>query len=351
MQWITKIYPLGAEAVLNNFYDDDAFTGADSIEDAKNLQFEMIELLKQGCFELAKWCSNEAELEEEETKSFLEITDIETKSILGLRWLPQCDEFGFQLELINPKVSWTKRGILSQIGRLYDPNGYISPIIVTAKILIQKLWLEKIDWDDRVPNSILNNWSTFLLNLANLNKITIPRWLGMKMGWKSELHCFCDASENAYAAVVHVKSISDNGDIIIRLVQSKTKVAPLKNLTIPRLELCGVHLGSKLTETIFNQFPERIGTCYFWTDSTVVLSWLHKQPNQLKTFVSNRVAAIQHKTIERKFNWRWVAGENNPADLASRGVTPDQLINDTLWWNGSEWLTQPEKDWPKQLFE
>lgn len=345
------IYPIGAEAVLNCFYVDDALAGADSIEQAKQLKFEMTALLNKGCFELAKWCSNEPELEENDIKSFLEINDYETKSILGLRWLPQFDEFGFLLEIIKPKPYWTKREILSQIGRLYDPNGYISPITVTAKILIQKLWLEKIDWDDRVPNSILNNWLMFLTNLTSLNKITIPRWLGMKIGWQSELHCFCDASEDAYAATVYVKSISTNGDIIIRLVQSKTKVAPLKKLTIPRLELCGAHLGSKLAETILKQFIDRIRTCYFWTDSSVVLSWLHKQPNQLKTFVSNRVAAIQHKTIEKKYKWRWVAGENNPADLASRGVTPDQLTDNKLWWNGPEWLALPESEWPQQLFE
>lgn len=128
---------------------------------------------------------------------------------MGLRWFPGSDVFAYKTENVASKHIWTKREILSQIGKLYDPNGYISPIVITAKILIQRIWEEKIDWDDRVPSSILNEWATFILNLTELNHTSIP--LGMKASWYSELHCFCDASENAYGAVVYVKTITTDG--------------------------------------------------------------------------------------------------------------------------------------------
>lgn len=134
---------------------------------------------------------------------------------------------------------------------------------------------------------------------------------------------------------------------MIRLIQAKTKVAPLKKLTIPRLELCGAHSSSKLLEVITEQFKDRFKFCHLWTDSEVVLAWINKSPSQLETFVGNRVAAIQHKTVERGIKWHWVAGECNLADLASRGTTPNLLKENELWWNGPKWLSQNETFWPK----
>lgn len=245
---------------------------------------------------------------------------------MGLRWIPNGDRFVFKPNVPPSRENWTKREILSEIGKLYDPNGYVSPIVIIAKIIMQKLWMEKIDWDQNVSSTIQTQWTDYLFELGEINKIAIPRWLGMKGTWKSELHVFSDASESAYAAVAYVKTTSTEGEVKIQLVQSKTKVAPLKKLTIPRLELCGVYIAAKLAETILSEFSNRISDCYFWTDSEIVLIWLKKSTSQLKTFVANRVAAIQHKTTEHGFIWSWVAGLENPADLASRGLTPRKLL-------------------------
>lgn len=228
-------------------------------------------------------------------------------------------KFVYKINSRPPKENWTKREILSEIGKLYDPNGYISPVVITAKIIMQKIWMEKVAWDDQVSAAIQVQWTKFVTELTELNKISIPRWLGMKAVWKTELHTFSDASEAAYVAVVYAKTTTADGNVLIRLVQSKTKVAPLKKLTVPRLELCGAYIAAKLAEVVMNEFENRISHCYFWTDSQIVLLWLTKASSQLKTFVANRVAAIQHKTIEKSFDWKWVAGEDNPADLASRG--------------------------------
>lgn len=343
-------FPNGSRAVLECFYMDDCLTGADSIEDANNLKQEMIGLLKKGQFELAKWASNITELHRTENPSYLEIKEPEVKSVLGLRWIPNDDNFIYRIEPRSLKEIWTKRSILSEIGKLYDPNGYISPVVVSAKILMQRIWLSKLDWDEQIlsNSSILNDWLKFMHSLPELNKISIPRWLSMKGNWQSELHTFSDASQDAYAAVVYVRTTDLDGNVTIRLVQSKTKVAPIKRLSIPRLELCGAHIAARLAETVLNEFSNQINDCHFWTDSEIVLIWLKKATHQLKMFVGNRIAAIQHKTIDKGFKWRWIAGESNPADVASRGTCASAIHNNHLWWNGPEWLALERQFWPKQ---
>lgn len=339
-------YPLGARAVIEDFYVDDALTGADSIEEALELQNQLNKVLKEGCMELAKWCSNKSVFNQSNQKE-LEIREPESKSILGLRWLPNEDYFAYKIKQVPTENIWTKRKILSEIGKLYDPNGFISPLIISAKVLIQKIWQHKIDWDQPVPEIILVEWITFLNNLKDLENIKIPRWLGMKTISEIHLHGFSDASISAYSAVVYVLTILNDGQKVTHLLMSKTKVAPLKKLTIPRLELCGASMLANLITPIYPEFNNRISSCHLWLDSEVAYYWINKSPAQLKTFVANRVASIQHKTTERNFTWHWVPGEDNPADLASRGTVPSKLCNNNLWWNGPSWLTKPETFWPK----
>lgn len=339
-------YPIGARAVLEAFYVDDGLTGADSNEEALELVRQLKAITDLGNFELSKWVSNEDLFPNLNMPEFLELKDTDVKTVLGLRWLPKEDVFVYKIENREVKFTWTKREILSEIGKLFDPTGYLAPVIVAAKIIMQRIWQEKIDWDT-VSSSIVNDWVNFLCYLPQLNKLKIPRWLGMKTQWYSELHAFCDASEAAYAAVIYVKTITVDRNVTVRLVQSKTKVAPLKKLSIPRLELCAAHLNARLAEVVLNEFGEQIKNCFFWTDSEIVVGWLDKASSQLKTFVANRVAAIQHKTIEKGFCWNWVAGESNPADIASRGICPSKIIDDKLWWNGPEWLCLSQEYWPK----
>ena len=152
-----------------------------------------------------------------------------------------------------------------------------------------------------------------------------------------ELHVFCDASENAYAAAVYSRVLVDNV-FQTALLASKSRVAPLKPLTVPRLELCGALLGAELITSVqcaFADMPYEV-SIFAWTDSTVFLSWISQPPNTWKTFVRNRVAKIQ--TLVPSDRWGHVKGENNPADLPSRGVTADVLLDSSLWWKGPEWL-------------
>ena len=172
-----------------------------------------------------------------------------------------------------------------------------------------------------------------------LTTCRIPRRLVTKneLGHSLELHVFCDASENAYAAAVYSRVLVDNV-FQTALLASKSRVAPLKPLTVPRLELCGALLGAELITSVqcaFADMPYEV-SIFAWTDSTVFLSWISQPPNTWKTFVRNRVAKIQ--TLVPSDRWGHVKGENNPADLPSRGVTADVLLDSSFWWKGPEWL-------------
>ena len=161
-----------------------------------------------------------------------------------------------------------------------------------------------------------------------------------------QLHGFSDASENAYAAVVYLCATYSDGPPTVVLVASKTKVAPLKRLSIPRLELCGAQLLAKLLHSIRLALGIDIDNVFAWCDSTIVLYWLDGSPRRFKTFVGNRVSNIL--SLFSSSAWNHVPTSSNPADCASRGLLPQELLNFDLWWSGPTWLQIDPIDWPFQ---
>ncbi|CAK1584117.1 unnamed protein product [Parnassius mnemosyne] len=167
----------------------------------------------------------------------------------------------------------TKRHVLSKIARLYDPLGWIAPIIVTAKIYIQKLWKSGLSWDEALTESLMKEWLGFENDLAKIERIVIPRWVNTRKEDKIELHVYADASQAAYAAAVYLKSVDNNGQVCVNLVSAKTKVSPIgKEVSIPRLELCAALLGTKLIYEISHIMKISKENLYAWSDSTVVLA-------------------------------------------------------------------------------
>ncbi|CAK1598356.1 unnamed protein product [Parnassius mnemosyne] len=171
--------------------------------------------------------------------------------VLGIFWNRCTDNFEYVINLTDPEEHVTKRKVLSDVARLYDPIGWIAPVIITAKIFIQKLWKACLDWDEKLPENLLSEWLTFRYELANIKNISIPRWLGSKKGSKLELHAFSYASSVAYAAEIYLRVVNDNNKVHVKLITAKTKVAPIeKEVTIPRLELCGATLAAKLLNEV-----------------------------------------------------------------------------------------------------
>lgn len=153
-------------------------------------------------------------------------------SVLGLVWKPHEDVFCFKVRLPSSPLK-TKRKIVSHTAKLYDPNGYLAPITVSAKILIQKLWLDGCDWDQVTPPAILDKLNPWVTQLPKIEAIRLPRWFNASPKSKIQLHGFSDASEKAYGAVIYIHVKNEGKPIDVSLVCAKTKVAPLKTITIP----------------------------------------------------------------------------------------------------------------------
>lgn len=339
-------FPTAAPIIERDLYVDDLLTGADTLEEAIEMQTQIIDLLQQGGLNIRQWASNEPQLltglSELQVHPKL-LGDSSTMKTLGVSWDARKDEVLYTVEpLTTSRV--TKRSILSTIARIFDPLGLLGPVTITAKILMQRLWQLKVDWDESLPSNIHTDWTNFVNELRHLNRIAFGRHVIQRESNRIELHGFCDASERAYGACIYLRSINKRGRVETNILCAKSRVAPLKTITLARLELCGAALLALLYSTVQEAIIHHIDNVYLWTDSTIVLNWINKQPCTLKTFVANRVADIQQKT--NVSNWRHVRSQDNPADLLSRGQTPAQFIQKSLWRNGPQWLSNREEDWP-----
>ncbi|XP_046608774.1 uncharacterized protein LOC124299556 [Neodiprion virginianus] len=239
----------------------------------------------------------------------------------------------------NHHQSYYEAIILSQAAQLFDPLGWLTPITTRAKITIQSTWLINAKWDDPLPQHILQDWREFHTQWTTLSNIRIPRWLIRTN--RIELHGFSDASEQAYADVLYLRALQENGRSETLLIAAKSKVAPLKQVSLPRLKLCAAHLLTKLAHHTLKLTNWNNITTYLWIDSTVTLSWIQAPPRRWKTYVANRVAEIQ--TLLPEAQWNHIPGQHNPTDCASRGLSPRDLLTHQLWWKGPEFLSNDEK--------
>lgn len=239
----------------------------------------------------------------------------------------------------------TKRNILSAISQLFDPLGILGPIIILGKLMIQNLWKISLDWDDLVPEDIAHQWITFRDQLTVVGQIKIPRKMISDELNELEIHGFSDASEHAYGACVYVRSRIGT-DYVTQLVCAKSRVAPLKRISLPRLELCGAVILAKLVDKLKHSLSCNVSKIYYWSDSMVTLHWIRNTSTPWKTFVANRVSIIQ--TLTNIEDWRHVGSIDNPADIISRGSLPSDLIHSCLWFHGPSWLKHDETLWPSE---
>ncbi|XP_030762941.1 uncharacterized protein LOC115887615 [Sitophilus oryzae] len=345
-----KTNPTIANVIQNHFYVDDLLSGADTIEEAINIVTEISKVLNTAGFRLRKWISNNntilQSLKERNEADTLDLGVNELTKTLGVTWNGKEDCFLYKIgNSFNKHI--TKRTVLSEIAQIFDPMGLLSPCIIVAKIILRDIWIEKLDWDESLSQPLHTRWLNFRNELSNLNNIKIPRQITCKHAINIEIHGFSDASSYAYGACVYLRSQNEEGKIQTRLICAKSKIAPLKVQTIPRLELIGALLLSRLIKKILEAtklVPSRI---VYWCDSTIVLGWLNMSPNQLQVFVANRVSELQ--TITNVSDWRHVPSSHNPADLVSRGVRPKELPFSNLYWFGPDWLKSTEDIWPHTL--
>ncbi|XP_055923279.1 uncharacterized protein LOC129953816 [Eupeodes corollae] len=349
---VQTVYPLASRILKKEFYVDDVLSGGHDIYSGRRSQIELIKALNSAGFHLRKWTANHPDLlnhiakDDLLNKDFLKLEDDSSTKTLGIQWNASSDTFSFS---ITPESfsssSVTKRSVLSTIAKLYDPAGWLAPIIITAKILMQQIWKDQTGWDENLSYLSEQCWKSFLSEFADIQEISIPRWIDFSP-WKSlQLHGFSDASEKAYAATIYIRVYQPSSKPSSHLLWAKSKVAPVNTISLPRLELQGAVLLSRMIKQILNEFDVLNGIpIKLWTDSTIVLSWLDKSPSTWKTYIANRASEILSNVNNLK--WNHVSSPENPADLATRGVSPKDLQSCQLWWNGPAWLVEQEENWP-----
>ena len=334
------------ETLKRSFYVDDMLQSTATAEQAEKLRRGITELLKRGGFRLTKFLSTSREVlqqipEEDRAKSLqaidLDDASLPQESALGLQWRVETDCFTYDAQL--EEKPFTKRGLLSMTASLYDPLGYVGPVVLIPKLIQQELCRQQLDWDDDIPKDLVGGVEEWLKGLPMLKKIEIPRCIrptgtSLEEG-QVELHAFSDASEYAYGAVIYARYAVGN-DVKVSLLMAKSRVAPLKLVSIPRLELTAALVSCKLHQFVVDELDLQIKASFFWTDSTTVLRYLESKSARYKTFVAHRVLEIQRMTEFRQ--WNYVNTKSNPADHASRGIRTSEENKLQAWLEGPKFL-------------
>ena len=345
------------DTVNRNFYVDDCLRSVATVHEASRLANQLVQLLAKGGFRLTKWISNSREVLEqipsgERAPSIanLDLEDLPTDRALGTQWDVEADTLSFH---VNEKpVPDTRRGILSLVSSLYDPLGFAAPLILPAKVLLQQLCRLDFGWDETVPNETLTEWREWVEDLPRLKLVSWPRCFKPKefgMLHNVQLHHFSDASEVGYGTASYLRLVDDMGRIHCGLVMAKSRVAPLKTVTIPRMELTAAVLSVKLHKFITEQLDLPINKTIFWTDSTIVLQYIRNEARRFQTFVANRLSVIHNASSPHQ--WRHVASLHNPADYASRGFSGSETQKLKHWFNGPAFLGQVGSEWSRQPVE
>ena len=348
-------YPKAQHHIKTSFYVDDLFAGAETIKETITLYKDISKILEKAGFKLRKYRSNSQEVLDNIPKELIEPTpakemmDFHSQNYpkaLGLRWDSDNDTMSTDVSH-SSKPAQTKKEVLSDTSKTFDILGWITPAILPMKMLLQDLWQLKVGWDDQLPQYYLEEHIRWRKELPLLSDIRLPRSYFLQDEILTvQLHGFSDASERAYGAVIYIRATYVNSSPTCRLVTAKSRVAPLKQRTIPELELCGAVLLAGMLENTASVLNIARNDVMAWCDSTIVLCWLKSSPSKYKTYVANRIT-----TATNYFSsdiWLHVPTNDNPADCASRGLSAEDLRQHTLWWNGPTWLNEEPVEIPQQ---
>ncbi|XP_054709261.1 uncharacterized protein LOC129218966 [Uloborus diversus] len=355
----TEKYPVTTKFLNDNIYVDDIIGSHASVDEALSHTLESIAIFEGASLSLHKWRTNSKTLRELWKKHGVISSDNAehlkeenmTYKVLGIAWDNLKDILYFDVGDLVKFVSRgtdTKRYVLQVLGRIFDPIGILGPFTVRIKCLMQKIWTLRIDWDDRLPEDLSSLWRSWCEEVPQLTEISIPRhyfFENLNIDIKTlELHFFCDASMKAFGTVAYMRVLSRNEDVRTAFVASKNRVAPIKSLTLPRLELMAAVLSAKLSFNILKSLKRDI-PCYFWSDSKITIFWIKGNPEKFKPFVKNRIEEIRKFTAPS--DWFFCPGKVNPSDTLSRGAKVSKLLEDPTWLTGPQWLKNSPEYWPK----
>ncbi|XP_060573880.1 uncharacterized protein LOC132731684 [Ruditapes philippinarum] len=327
--------------VYKDFYVDDALISRQNENEAVSLIKRTQEVMSESNIVLHKIASNSpkvvSEFDSDELSKDLKDINLKHEALpvqrsLGLLWNMSEDRFVF--DVVADNKPFTRRGVLSIVNSIFDPIGFLAPVSVKGKIILRKLKSETSDWDEQLPMTRIGEWNAWKDSLVHLNKIYIPRCYSktsLKEASQVNLLTFCDASELAIAAVAYMVVHFQNWTRTSCFILGKAKVAPSSGHTMPRLELCAAVLAVQVARTVQVNIDIPIDCFRYYTDSKIVLGYIHNSTRRFTRYVSNRVEVIKRDSSPEQ--WRYVSTQMNPADVGTRGIQADKL-QESKWLNG-----------------
>ncbi|XP_055918535.1 uncharacterized protein LOC129950632 [Eupeodes corollae] len=357
-------YPRAVDSILHSHYVDDLLDSVDSEEEAIKLGKEVKYIHQNGGFEIRNWISNSPKVMEalgEQPPASRRSLDINPEStsekVLGMWWCIQTDTFTFSvskkasmIELLSEDFEPTKRQILRVLMSIFDPLGLIGNSLIYIKILMQEIWRSKLSWDEKIEGKLCEKWRVWVNHLKNIDRIHIPRCYLKQIMYGEhdtcQLHIFVDASINAFAAVAFIR-VTKGNLIECRIISSKTRVAPLRLTSIPRLELDAARLGVRLANSIKQYHAIKFSEEFYWSDSKTVLSWIQSDHRNYKQYVGFRVSEILETTETHL--WRYIPSKDNVADDATKWEKIPDFDMNSRWFVGPPFLMQDENKWPLNL--
>lgn len=348
------------DAIKNHTYADDTLDGARTPQEALQLAQDIKYVYQQGGFNIRNWRSNSLYVQKTlEPGNHAKTVNMDTSNtlekVLGMFWDTEEDIFVFSLKynkadpaVLSGKKRATKRELLRVLMSIFDPLGLLANITIELKIIVQGLWKTGSDWDSEVNDEHQELFETWLEHLREVTKLKIPRcYIDQNVDWENiscQLHVFTDASEDAYAAVTYLR-ITMNDQVSCVLIGAKTRVAPIKIQSVPRMELNGARLGAQLGKTITDSLRVPLEKIVYWTDAKTVLLWLRGNARANPAYVAYRIADIQSLTDIA--NWRYVPTHLNVADEATKIKEKYTIHANSRWYKGPEYLYLPEEEWPQ----
>ncbi|GFW90490.1 integrase catalytic domain-containing protein [Trichonephila clavipes] len=327
-------YPHTFELLNSSIYVDDLICGQNDVPDALRTTLECLQIFSDAGMLLRKWRSNSKQLNLLWQQEGVKTESSETSAIdlrpptkvLGLAWDPEKDLIYF-----DPK------DLLKFMSRRGE-----------SKRFILRTLDSRVEWDSELPPKLRHKWQQWSSEAEGLTEIKIPRFylgnIDQEIS-KCEIHCFSDASKSAYGTILYLRFVTCNNEIETSFICSKSRVAPLKSLTLPRLELTAALLSARLAKQVSSclKFDANI---YYWTDSLISYYWIRGDSSAFKPYIRNRVQEIQ--LLSDPMQWGHCPGKDNPADLLSRGTSAVKLAQNELWWHDPPWLKLTPDHWPNR---
>ena len=350
-----KQYPEATRAICEAHYRDDWLdsypTEAETLKVAKSVRH----VHAKGGFEMRNWLSNSkgvmSELGTDKyTGNELALISEATEKVLGMFWDPNNDNLRFvlnrkKIDIDNLMTSPpTKRMMLRVVMLVFDPLGLVSYVMILGKLLIQSVWRKAIGWDECIDDELFEKWRLWMKMLLQIEDIRIPRcYQSLNHVSSVEMHTFVDASESAYSAVIYFRFISED-QCQVSLITSKTRVAPNKPLSVPRLELLAGVLGARLASNVSKAHRIKIDRRFYWSDSRTVLSWIGSDAKKYHQFVALRVGELLELTDVSE--WRWVPTKLNIADIATKWREDNSTSIMNCWFEGPHFIRTSIADFP-----